>query len=315
MSGKIPVDTEPTSIANPQPVMMVYAQEPEARVDLIRLVVQLWKRKPLIFVISAGFAAVGVLYALLMTPVYRAEVVLIPNQTEQSGNLPSGLGGLASLTGISLGVSADTTEAVATLRSSVFAEEFIIEHDLLPVLFSDKWDSTNERWFGDDPEEWPDIRDGITYFTEEIRKVDEDAATGLVTLAIVWVDPEVAANWAEDLVRRINDRLRTRALEESERRLTYLNEQLKQANLVELRLSISHLIENEIQTVTLANAETEFAFKIIDPARVPKAPAAPKRILIILAAILLGGIIGVVVAGALEWSSVRVNRSAVKSQA
>ena len=185
---------------------MMNPPEPEDSIHLMELVAVLWQRKSLLVGVTSLFAVAGVAYALLSTPIYRAEVVLAPTEPEQGPNLSAGLGGLASLAGIDFGSSADGAQAVATLRSRAFAEEFIRDKDLLPVLFADEWDVSNDRWLDDDPEDWPDIRDGVKFFLEDVRSVTEDRNTGSITLAIEWPDPELAAGWADELVYRVNER-------------------------------------------------------------------------------------------------------------
>jgi LPS O-antigen subunit length determinant protein (WzzB/FepE family) len=104
-------------------------------------------------------------------------------------------------------------------------------------------------------------------------------------------------------VQRINERLRTRDLLESERRLAYLNDKLENATLVELRQAVSRLIQNEIQTIMLAQAEAEYAFKVIDPPRVPNDDIEPRRVVIVILATLLGVVVGVLLALVSQWMS------------
>ena len=286
-------DTPPGSTSSSPPIYMVYPSDQEDSIDLMEIVGTLWRGKWLIASVTFLVAAVGIAYAFLATPVFRAEVVLIPNEQENGQNVSASMTGLASLAGINLGSSVDTIEVVATLRSRVFVEEFIGEENLLPVLFADEWDAVNGRWKDDDPENWPDIRDGVEFFIEDVRSVDENTTSGLVTLAIEWTDAELAAQWADKLILRINERLRTRDLKNSEQRLAYLYAQLQKANLVELRQAISRLIESEVQTITLAQAEAEYAFKIIDPPRVPNEQVSPRQALIAVLSMLIGIIVGV----------------------
>lgn len=63
--------------------------------------------------------------------------------------------------------------------------------------------------------------------------------------------------------------------------------------MIEIRESLYTLIESETKNAMLANAKDEFAFKIIDPAVAPEKRVRPKRTLIVMAAGLLGGFIGV----------------------
>lgn len=287
-----------------QPYYVMYPSAEDNGIDLIALAGLTWKRKWLIAAITFLFAIAGLFYSFVATPVYQAEGVLVPNISEQGPNLSGGLGGLADIAGINLGISPDTTDSVATLRSRVFVEEFIQEKNLMPVLFSDEWDAVNEHWIAEDPEEWPDIRDGITFFTEEIRTIHEDPTTGIITLSIQWKDPELAANWAESFIRQINDKLRLRDLSDSEKRLAYLNTQLENASLIELRQAISRLIENEIQVMMLADSDMEYAFKVIDPPRAPKEAVFPRTLPIVFFAALLGGLISMSYVLVSGWSRI-----------
>ena len=42
---------------------------------------------------------------------------------------------------------------------------------------------------------------------KSILSVDEDKKSGLISLSISWKDPEVAAQWANDLVKQLNEQL------------------------------------------------------------------------------------------------------------
>ena len=67
------------------------------------------------------FAVAAIVAAFLMTPIYRAEVLLAPVSDDQQnsvGTLASQFGGLASLAGINLKSSGSNTDQVlATLTS------------------------------------------------------------------------------------------------------------------------------------------------------------------------------------------------------
>jgi uncharacterized protein involved in exopolysaccharide biosynthesis len=265
-------------------------------IDIIELAAAIWRRKTMISALVLLFGSVGAIYAFVAPPRYKSEVLLAATEREQGMNVPAGLGGLASLAGLTLGSTADSTESIAALRSRAFVEEFIADNNLLPVLFADEWDAANQRWKDDDPHDWPDIREGVEYFIEHVRTINEDVRTGLITLGVEWLDPQLSADWADALVHRINERLRARDLANSERKLAYLHTELEQASLVELRQAISRLIENEIQTMTLAHAEAEYAFKVIDPARVPRERSSPKRALVIALSALSGAFVGILMA-------------------
>ncbi len=60
------------------------------------------------------------------------------------------------------------------------------------------------------------------------------------------------------------------------------------------------LIENETQTLMLANARAEYAFRVVDPAVAPEVRSSPNRTLIVLSGGVLGLFIGTVLAFAIN---------------
>lgn len=254
----------------------------------------LWGRKFWIVAITAFFSLTAVTYALLAEQWFKAEVVLIPARTNSgaSGQL-GGLLGLASLAGLSLNGRGDGVEALAVLRSDEFIRSFIDEYQLLPVLFADKWDSAARRWKSSNPMEQPDVRDAVRYFQRTICQVVEDQRTGLVTVSIEWKNRETAAEWANQLVARVNEQMRQRVLVQSENNVKFLREELAATNIATLQQSASHLLENEMQTLMLARGNQEFAFRVVDHASVPKWRSRPRRGLIVSAATLAGGFFAV----------------------
>jgi uncharacterized protein involved in exopolysaccharide biosynthesis len=128
-----------------------------------------------------------------------------------------------------------------------------------------------------------------------VRKVDEESSTGLVTLSIDWRDPELAASWANLLAVRLNDHMRQRALAEAEANVKYLRHEFETTPIVALQQSISSLLENEMQKLMLARGNAEFAFRVIDRAEVPRVESKPRRVLIVVLATFLGGMLSVFV--------------------
>lgn len=261
-------------------------------VDILELVKIIWFAKWFIASVSAAFALASIAYALLATEWYRAEVLLAPADEKSTQGLAAQFGGLANLAGIKVG-GGGTAEPIAVLKSREFAREFIDDLNLMTVLLSDEWDVDAQRWRSPNPESWPDIRDAVKMFDEKMRIVSENKQTGLVTLAVQWTDPVVAAEWANLLVERLNDRMRERALAEAEANVAYLQAEMSNTNVVAIQQSIGRLLETELQKLMLARGNAEFSFRVIDPAEPPKYRVSPKRTLIVLIGTLLGGLIAV----------------------
>ena len=198
--------------------------------------------------------------------------------------------------GIGLGQGNTKAISIATLQSRVLTESYIRDENLLPVLFIDKWDEKNQKWKIDDPKKIPTLLDGNNLFDKTIRKVSENKLTGLVSLSIRWKDPIQAAKWANDLVTRTNSYLRQLAIEESNRNILYLQQQLKVTSIVEIQQAISNLLGSEIKTIMLAQGNDEYAFHVIDPAVVPEHKVSPKRMLYAVFGLVFGLIVSSLIA-------------------
>ena len=283
----------------PGPGQAVFAYYPlsASEEDVISLfdVWQILTRyKWVILAVTLACVLAATLAALLMTPTYKAEVFLIPvSEAEDQGRYTSQLGefgGIAALAGINLERGDRKNEAIATLKSRMLTEQFIKDEKLRPVLFHKLWDAKAQRWDVDDPDDVPTLWDAFEFFNEKVRRVYEDKPSGLVVLAIEWKDPELAARWGNELVRRVNAMLRNRAAEQSENAVGYLREQLKLTSVVELQQVLHRLIEAEMKEIILANINKEYAFRVIDPATVPEEPFKPRMVPMVV----VGGAVGLI---------------------
>lgn len=242
-----------------------------------------------------GAAACAV--AFLMTPIYRAEVVLVPASADRSNlgsSLGNAIGGLASLAGVNLNsTSSDVEEAIAVLQSRPFVEAFIRDADLLPLFFQDDWDEEAKRW--KDGQE-PSSAKAHRFFVRHVLSIKRDSRSALVTVQVNWSDPVLAARWANDLVARLNAEMRRRALQNAEASLSYLEKELAATSMLGTQDAITRLMESQINQRMLANVLEEFSFRVVEPAFPPDAedPLRPNRPLIIAAGLVFGAVLGIV---------------------
>jgi len=254
------------------------------------------EQKKLFGIITAAATLLALLTALIIPSIYRAEVLLVSVRDENVGTLGSiagQFGDIASLAGIDLAGKKDrTAEHIAALKSRALAVAFMNQENVKPVLFPGKWDKETNKWKGEVPSDWKAFEE----FDKQIRFVNVDRRTGLVTLAIEWRDPVLAAKWANALVRHVNDRLRKEATEEAERSIGYLEKQLSGTSSVEVQQAIYRLIEAQTKKKMIASTREEYAFNVVDPAVTPEKKHRPRRVIIVLVGLLLGLIVAVSVA-------------------
>lgn len=288
----------------------------EDEIDIRELFSIIWKGKWLIIAITFIFAVGSVAYALWLPNEYKATALVQPNESGSGGKLASlagQFGGLASLAGINLGAgeSNDAVIAMEILKSWSFAEQFINKHDLaVPLFASEGWrQDTNElilnkdlydvkqkKWLGRiagkdsyGPSSWELFK----VFKERVS-VSQDKETGLVSIEVSHYSPQLAKNWTDWLIEDINLHMKERALNEANENIKYLEEQINQTSLAELRTVFSELMQEQYKTKMLAQVSDEYVFKTISKARVPAEKFRPKRAIIVLIALIFGGLLGVI---------------------
>lgn len=251
------------------------------------------RHRLIVFAIWLGIAISACVYAWVATPVYRAEVLLAPASDEKRGGLlemAEQFGGLAGLAGLNLG-SGKEAIAIETLKSRRFVEHFVLEENLLPILFHRQWNEKAKHWLGD-AESAPRPIDGAKYFLRRVLTVSEDADNGFVRLRIEWTDRHLATKWANDLANRLNQEMRRQAIADANRSLEFLDAELRNASELAVREAIFRLVESQMKNRMLANSREEFAFKIVDPAFLSgeREFVRPKRLIIAVVAVVGGAI-------------------------
>jgi uncharacterized protein involved in exopolysaccharide biosynthesis len=294
----------PTNEPGQQAFLILAGEQPvQARRFESRLLPLLLDRWRLIAAVSLLFAFGAVGYCLSAAKWYRAQVLMAAVQPDQGttnlGSVGGGLGGIAALAGIDLaGNDSFKKEFVARLSSRAFTYKFLTDEGLIPILFSRKWDAEHQRWKSTDPNQRPTLEQAYKLFNDKVRTISEDRRNGLIKVTIDWTDPLLAKDWANKLVTRFNADMRDVARDESQRSLEYLHRELARTELVELRQTISGLIESETRKAMLATVREQYAFKIIDPAFVPEKDAIvwPRPALLVAAALIAGGLVGALLA-------------------
>jgi uncharacterized protein involved in exopolysaccharide biosynthesis len=256
--------------------------------------------------ISVAFAIGFGIIANLKTPIYRGATVLAPADLDKKSvgsSISSALGsvsGLGALAGIGFGGNDYATEeAMAVIKSQEFTEDYIKDKNLLPMLFPKAWDAATGRWKpGKKP---PTLGAGFRVF-ESIRKVTRDKGSGLITLQVDWKDPVKAAGMANELVERLNDEMRQRALIQAQASIGYLQNEFASTADVSTHEAISRLMEDQIKQEMLAHVTKQYSLQVVDRA-IPAdldAPVRPIKVLYIAFGLFFGAMVGIFVAVRLD---------------
>ena len=309
--------THETENTDWRPAGSTYVSPDAIRLSDILKFVWHWKFALSSIVGATVFGAV--LLALALPDVYRAEAQ-ISRVTQGAGDDLGGLarqfGGLAGLGGVSLrglgGGGPDVGVALAKITSRGFVHRFIERHQILPELMAIKsWDPVSGELRYDDevfdaatrtwtreaepPETpWPSNEEAYEEFLD-ILQIDEDLSSGVLTVSLDHVSPILAASWVNSLIADLNEEMREIDVERAERSIAYLNEQIADTSIAELRAVFFELVQGQMETVMLARANPDYVFQVVDPAVPLDEPEGPFRALIVFAGLVFGFLLGVVV--------------------
>lgn len=287
---------------------------PNDEIDLWALLRVLWEGKWIIISLPLLAGVVAFVFSMLMPNIYRSEALLAPAEESSSAGLMAlagQLGGLASLAGVDFGKAEATkvTIALEVLKSRAFLSSFIKRRDVLvPLLAAKAWssakgrlvlddalyDGVNRSWigFGDGadakPSEWKAYQEFV-----RIMRVSQSKDTGLITLSIDHLSPKVAQQWVTWLIEDVNDQMRQRDIEEAQRSMEYLKQQVAHTALSEMQQIFYQLIERQIQTIMLANVREQYVFKVIDPPVVSEEKVSPRRASIVIMSIMAAFVVAV----------------------
>jgi len=278
-----------------------------------------WQKKFLIITVSFVFALISAIYSLAMPNKYFSSVTLTVSE-KSSGNsglssFSSQYGNLASLAGINLGPTSDGKLILAQkiINSRDFVKRLISFKNVLPNIIAAKsYDLENDfikyhdDVFDSKKGVWtykpragkkipPSYLEAHKIYSEEILYVDyEEDDPDYLIVGIQHVSPKFSKAFLEMIVKELNKIKREKDLEEAEKALTFLEEQLKKTQNIETVNSISQLIESQLKIKMLANVREDYLVTVIDEPFIPETKFSPRRSLITIIGFLIGFVLSLV---------------------
>ena len=252
-------------------------------ISLLELYSIILKNKVLIILITLSFSLSSIFYSLSLDKYYSASLLMMPaaSSSQNSQGLSSLLTGLTSGPSI-FGSAPKTKEALAIFQSRLFIESFITREDLMPKLFYQSFDEEDLSWI---PDEIPSLKDGYEKILSSL-KINLDGS--LITISLESHDPDLAADIVNSMTKAVNNHIREESIEESKRSISFLETEINKTNLSSSIEMLYRLIEQQTQTIMVANTRQDYAFKVIDPAVAPVHPAGPNRRIIVIISTFIG---------------------------
>lgn len=183
--------------------------EPDDEISLLALATAVGEEKATILKITGAGTVLGLLYALLATPVFTAKTVIMPPQQQASATtaLISQLGGLAGAAGLSAGKSPD--EMYVAFLKSVRLQNDLIQGFGLKARYDSKLQEDARKTLSDKVQ------------------ITSDKKTGLITIQVDDQDPAFAARLANGYAPALSRMMASLALSEAQQRRVFFEQQLE----------------------------------------------------------------------------------------
>ena len=284
-------------------------------IDLRELFHTLFQGKWIIISLTAFASIIGVIISLSLPNIYESRALLVPVKPSINiGGRLEGYSSLAGLAGVSLPSGDDegnSLKAIKKISSLSFFENNIMPNIYLPDLmavkswnyktntvFFDKkiYDTKTNTWVRDYSyplQKIPSAQESFKEFKTKHLNLSEDKKLGFITLSIKHQSPYIAKQWTELIVNEINNFYRQKDKLESEKAVSYYNQQISRTDLSEIKQVLAELLQQETKKLALVEANQFYVFDYIDPPAVMEQKSGANRALICIISALLGWILSV----------------------
>ena len=287
-------------------------------IDLGAFFSVIWKGRKTIFYISVVFILVSIIISLFLPNLYKSESLLMIRDTNQSSPL-SQFSPLASLGGLNLSQSGagKAEEVIELIKSRDFVKHLIgFENVLLNLMAVKSYDLSNKTSNFDediyDPisKNWiekPNYLEVHRKYISNIPTVSQDKVTKLISIEVEHVSPDFAEEFLKLIIAETNSLKRFRDLENSEKALSFLQNELGRTKLVEMKESINQLIRSQLETRMMAQIYDDYSLIYIEPPFLPDRKSGPSRSIIVLLSAIMGVFFGIS-AVLIQYFSSRVSK-------
>ncbi|MDZ7925024.1 MAG: hypothetical protein U5M23_13445 [Marinagarivorans sp.] len=117
-----------------------------------------------------------------------------------------------------------------------------------------------------------------------------DDKTSMLNVSVEYYSPEIAKEWVDLLVLKINDAFRVRDVTEAQKNIAYLEDKIQQTSIAEMQKVFYGMVESQMKTLMLAEVDDEYLIKQVVTPQAAERKSKPKRSLIVIIAVLLGGV-------------------------
>ena len=238
-------------------------EEYRSEINLLDYINILARHKNLIIITVAITVVATAIISFLSPRIYEAKAVIMPVAQSQE---PSGMSAVALQFGITTNQTSNTSELFSLLQSNILMERVIIKNNLIPVFFGEEAKGKKENEL---------IWDGIRYLKNSIYKVRDNKRDGIIELSVEFKDPEMSASILTGILAELTDYMSSEAKRVADTNKNYLESLIDKNSDPLIKQKIYALIARQIEVSMMAEVKENFAFKILDPPKIPDRKMRP----------------------------------------
>ena len=189
-------------------------QGEEDEINLLDYIVVLAKRKNLIITVTLGIMIITAIYSLIIPPVYKAEIKILPPQQASSSLASQLLGQLGGAAGLVGGAAIRTSNELymGLLKSKTVCDRMIDRFDLMKFYKTKSRESSRMALLA-------------------ALSAQDDKKSGIITIGFEDKDPKRAAMLANGFFEELKNMTKGLAVTEASQRRLFFEEQLNHHRL------------------------------------------------------------------------------------
>ncbi len=263
-------------------------EEYSDEINLLDYINILARHKKMIIIIVVISVAATVIISFLSPKIYEAKAVIMPVAQSQD---QSNMSAIVSQFGLTSSQGSNSSEIVSLLQSNILMERVIKRYDLIPIFFSDEAKGKMEN---------KQIWDGIRYLKKTIYKVNDNKSKGIIELSAQYKDPEISSRILTYILTELTDYMSSEAKRVADTNKKYLESLIDKNSDPLIKQKIYTLIARQIEISMMAEVKENYAFKILDPPKIPDRKIKPKTISNIVLSFMISLVGGICLAFIME---------------
>jgi uncharacterized protein involved in exopolysaccharide biosynthesis len=264
-------------------------EEYDDEINLLDYLNVIKKRSNIIVIIVVVCVVATAAISVLLPKIYRSEAVIMPvNQQSEQG----GMSVIAAQFGLSAPSTSNVSELINLLKSNILIEKVIKKNNLLPVFFK--------------PEELKVMQDNMKIWNgirtlKDVFNVNNNQKESIIELSAEFKDPKIAKDIINYMLTELTNYMSNEAKRVAETNRQYLETLIDKNADPLIRQKIYSLIAKQIEISMMSEVKENFAFKVIDPPKVPDRKIRPKILLNMVLSLITSLFAGIFIAFFMEY--------------